>query len=109
MLGKHLNTREAIRKDKQATKSLKWKKESGAKNYEGTNQAHSIIITFFNPFRCLPDFLIFFWLTPDDFNLQKEMFQTGKGLNPFGFFRYAKHFLHSFVYRILLSVSSWHA
>ena len=79
MLGKHLNHREAIWKDKQSTKSLKWKKENGAKNYEGTNQTHLIITNFFNPSRYLPDFLIFLWLTPDDFNLQKEMFQTGKG------------------------------
>ena len=46
MLGKHSNIHETIRKDKQSTKSLKWKKENGAKNYKGTNQTHSIITIF---------------------------------------------------------------
>ena len=58
MLGKHLNIRKGLRKDKQSTKSLKWKKENGAKNYEGTNQTHLKIITFFNPSSPLPDLLV---------------------------------------------------
>ena len=37
MLGMHLNIREAVQKDKQSTKSLKWKKEKARKTMkEGT-------------------------------------------------------------------------
>ena len=79
MLGKHSNIHETIRKDNQSTKSLKWKKENGAKNYEGTNQTHLLIISFFNPSRSIPDFLLLLWLTPDNFSRQGETSKTGKG------------------------------
>ena len=81
MVGKHLNIHKAIRKDKQSTKSLKWKKENGVKSYEGTNQTHLIIITFFNPSSPLLDFLVLLWLTPDNF-ARKGRCQRHERLNP---------------------------